>query len=284
MQLGIFAKTFARPTVEECFDAVAAHGLSCVQFNMSCVGLPTLPDEIDPELCDRIASAAASRGLSIAAMSGTFNMIHPDEAMRADGLRRLAILAGACARLGTRLITLCTGTRDPIDMWRRHKENDTEAAWNDLLSSMRTALEIANSQEILLGIEPETGNVINSAAKAHRLIEDLGGLDSPLRVVFDPANLFPRGALEGMSEILDEASAQIGPFVAIAHAKDVAPYSATHPPAGQGVLDYQRFLSNLKRDRFDGPLILHGLSESEVAGSLQFIRSHMATIGLEETR
>ncbi len=36
MRLGIFAKTFTRPTVEEVFDAVRAHGLRCVQFNLSC--------------------------------------------------------------------------------------------------------------------------------------------------------------------------------------------------------------------------------------------------------
>ena len=38
MQLGIFAKTFPRPTLEETLDAVASHGLTHVQFNMSCVG------------------------------------------------------------------------------------------------------------------------------------------------------------------------------------------------------------------------------------------------------
>ena len=46
MQLGIFARTFARPTVEDVFDAVRAHGLRCVQFNLSCAGVSTLPDEI----------------------------------------------------------------------------------------------------------------------------------------------------------------------------------------------------------------------------------------------
>jgi len=54
MELGIFAKTFPRPTVEQALDAVAAHGLSHVQFNMACVGLPTLPERFDPDLCERV--------------------------------------------------------------------------------------------------------------------------------------------------------------------------------------------------------------------------------------
>ncbi len=46
MRLGIFAKTFSRPTVEGVFDAVKEYALSCVQFNMACAGQPTLPDDI----------------------------------------------------------------------------------------------------------------------------------------------------------------------------------------------------------------------------------------------
>jgi sugar phosphate isomerase/epimerase len=47
MQIGIFAKTFTRPTLAETLDAIAAHGIRCVQFNMSCAGLPTLPERPD---------------------------------------------------------------------------------------------------------------------------------------------------------------------------------------------------------------------------------------------
>ena len=47
MQIGIFAKTFARPTLAETLDAVAARGIQCVQFNMACAGVPSLPDQIE---------------------------------------------------------------------------------------------------------------------------------------------------------------------------------------------------------------------------------------------
>jgi sugar phosphate isomerase/epimerase len=100
MRLGIFARTFARPTVEAVFDAVRVHGLKCVQFNLSCAGLPTLPDEIAPTLITRIHEAALSREIEIAAISGTYNMIHPDPQVQQVGLRRLRTLAAACHGLG----------------------------------------------------------------------------------------------------------------------------------------------------------------------------------------
>ena len=50
MQLGIFAKTFPRRTFAETLDAVASYGLRHIQFNFSCVGLPTLPEGIEPKI------------------------------------------------------------------------------------------------------------------------------------------------------------------------------------------------------------------------------------------
>src|SRR5215472_15456686 len=99
--VGIFAKTFPRPTPEENLDAVRTHGLGVVQYNLACAGLPSLPEWIEPRLAKQIGAAAASRRITIAAVSGTFNMIDPVRRRRKVGMRRLGQLAGACALLGT---------------------------------------------------------------------------------------------------------------------------------------------------------------------------------------
>ena len=79
MQLGIFAKTFPRPTLEETLDAVVDHGLWHVQFNMSCAGLPTLPERMDEEPLPVDRPVATRAGMTMAAISGTFNLCDPDE-------------------------------------------------------------------------------------------------------------------------------------------------------------------------------------------------------------
>ena len=43
MELGIFAKTYRRPDVRATLDAVRALGLGCVQFNLECAGLLSMP-------------------------------------------------------------------------------------------------------------------------------------------------------------------------------------------------------------------------------------------------
>ena len=191
MHLGIFAKTFPRPTLEETLDAVASQPLTQVQFNMSCAGLPTLPDRIDEDLCVWIARLFKERGMTMAAISGTFNLCDPDTARLEDNLRRLDVLAAACRWLDTRIITLCTGTLDPEDMWKWHPDNVRRSYWETLVDSVRAAVKIADRHEVTLAFEPEIHNVVNSVSKARRLLDEI---DSRwLKIVIDPANLIRPG-------------------------------------------------------------------------------------------
>src|SRR4051794_24619220 len=123
MRLAIFARTFTRDSVEAVLDAVAAHGLDAAQFNPMLLGGASLPESLPPGDVDRVAAAHAARGIAMIALSGTYNMAHPDAERRAEGARRLARLIAVAPRLGTRVVTLCTGTRDPGDMWRAHPAN-----------------------------------------------------------------------------------------------------------------------------------------------------------------
>ncbi len=276
MQLGIHVGTFRRPTLEATLDAVVEDGLDCVHFNMAAAGLPSMPEEIDPALCRRIARELTDRNISVATLSGTFNMIHPDANIRREGLRRLEVIAKSAGPLGTSVISLCTGTRDPESMWRRHPDNDTPQAWRDLVASMREALETAEAYNVTLAVEPEVSNVIDSAAKARRLLREMA---SPrLKIIFDGANLFHAGELPRMAKILDEAVDLLGADIVLAHAKDLdRDGEAGQVAAGRGVLDYDRYLRLLAEAGFDGPLILHSLDEAEVRGCVEFLRGKLAT-------
>jgi len=277
MQIGILLGTFSRPTLAARLDAAKACGLSCVQVSMDCAGLPAMPDEIAPEVAARIRRDAAARGITIAAVQGTFNMSHPDAEQRRAGLRRLRVLAAACPQLGTSKIHLCTGTRDRENMWRRHPDNDSAEAWRDMAACVREAADIAKQADVVLAFEPEVNNVVDSAKKARRLLDEIR---SPhLKVTMDAANLFHAGELAHMSEVLDEAFALVGKDIALAHAKDLShDGDAGHEPAGHGKLDYNRYLSLLHSCGFKGPLLLHGLSEAQVPGCAAFLREKLAGV------
>jgi len=307
MHLGIFAKTFPRPTLEETFDAVVDHGLWQVQFNMSCAGLPTLPERPDENHCRWIARLLRERGMTMAAISGTFNLCDPDESRLQGNLQRLEVLAMACRWLDTRIITLCTGTRNPADMWKWHPENVRRSTWETLIQSMTQAVQIADRNEVTLAFEPELHNVVNSVSKARRLLDEIG---SPwLKVVIDPANLIPAGDMSRMTEIFDEAFDWLGPDIVLAHAKSptndvdacalveleyrvaagfwnvpdvpVEPFRTelleamlSEPvpkPVCELLLFYRDYFTRLAKLGFTGPVIIHGLPENQVLETKDFL-------------
>lgn len=275
MQLGIFAKTFAPAPLPDILDAVQGNGLTAVHFNMSCAGLPSMPDEISPTLTAQIHQEVAARQLEMVGISGTYNMIHPDPAQRAAGLRRLTVLAAACRPIGTNLITLCTGTRDPDNQWRFHPDNATPAAWRDLLTELAKAVAIAEEYDLTLGIEPELANVVDSAAKAQTLLAEMQ--TDRLKIVIDPANLFPAGTLPRQHQILDDAFAKLGENIVMAHAKDIAQDGhAGDMAAGTGLLDFAYYLSKLREIGFAGTWIMHGLTGQEVPQTVRYLRSLLA--------
>jgi len=271
MKLGIFSKTFVRPTLEETIAAVAANNLESIQFNWETAGLEEMPAEMPADLCDRIRQSLQEHEIELAAISGTFNIIHPT--YRQEGMRRLAELAKACPALGTQLITLCTGTRDDDYLWRYHADNSSPAAWGDMLDAMREAVEIAETHKVTLVFEPEVNNVVDSAKKARQLLDEIASVH--LKVVIDGANLFHRGELPRMREILDEAFQLLGDDILLAHGKDLErDGDAGHQAAGTGVLDYAHYLHCLEQIGFKGTIALHSLSETQVPTAIAHMKKN----------
>jgi sugar phosphate isomerase/epimerase len=192
----------------------------------------------------------------------------------ADGLWRLETLAAACRALGTSVITLCTGTRDPGNMWRRHPDNDRPEAWKDLLDVMERALVIAETNDVSLAIEPEQANVIHSAQRARRLLDHFGS--SRLRIIMDAANLFERAAPAEIERIVEAAFDLLGDEIVMAHAKD-RDAQGRFVAAGQGVLNYDHYIAQLRRIDFTGALILHSLSKDQVQSCVNLLRQKMGT-------
>lgn len=268
MEIGIFAKTFAGTNPASVLGAVRDSGYACAQFNLACAGLPSMPDAVVPETIAAIAAASRATGVRLAALSGTYNMAHPHDAVRADGLRRLAVVIEAAAALSIPLVTLCTGTRHPDDQWAYHPDNATPTAWADMRHQMEEALSLAAHHGVDLGIEPEQANVVTSAADAMRLIAEMG---SPrLRVVLDPANLFETSTPVEARAIVADAVERTAGHVALAHAKDRMP-DGRFAAAGQGAVDFTDFVVRLRETGFDGPLITHGLTEEEAPAVARFL-------------
>jgi sugar phosphate isomerase/epimerase len=229
-QLGVLTSEFPRSSLSDALDAVSRHGIPAVQFQLGSAvpaipiqtsllrGLDVLGEHVNDDLCKEIAEQLADRKITMAAVDGTFNMVHPDKERRGAGLSHLRKLISSCYTLGTSVVTLCTGSMADI-MWERVPENDGAEAWAELVTSMKEAARAAEEHGLNLAFNPEVNNIVTSAEKARRIIDDVGS--SHIKVLLDPANIFQAGQLPQMSEKLDGAFALVADDIALAHAKDL---------------------------------------------------------------
>lgn len=268
MRVGIFAKTFAGTTPDAVLAGARAAGYASVQYNFACSGLGALPESIPDATVSAIREASERTGVSIAAISATYNMIHPDINVREAGRRSFAAIAAVAHAAGSNLLTVCTGSRDAADQWRDHPDNQGAGAWQDMIAEFGHLLAIAERHDIFIGVEPELANVVNSAAQARRLIDTMAS--ERIRIVLDPANLFEHEDADTRDGIIDAAIDLLKDRIAIAHAKD-RNADGSFATAGRGVIDYPRYIAALKRAGFDGDVITHGLSAEEAPGVAAFL-------------
>lgn len=262
MELGIFETVFARPTRDEALDAVAAAGFSTIQWDYATAGIGSMPVTIPPSLPNDIRRATDKRDIAIAAVGGTYNMIHPDPDARAAGLESLRAIAASAVTLGTSIITLSTGTRDAENMWRRHPDNDTPEAWADLIEALSEALAIADEYDVVLAFEPEPANVARNAQKARELLDQMA--HSRLRICFDAANIAASDLSRDPAVVIDEAFRLLGNEIMIAHGKDITA-EGRFCPAGTGVVPWPHVVRRFAEVGYTGPLILHSLGEGDIA-------------------
>lgn len=277
MHVGIMSGHFVRPSLEETLDAIVAHDIFHLQFNMGSAHLAgPIADEIEavgPHICEEVNK----REMTIAALGGPANMVHPDPEKRAQAVAKLKTLIAACKHVGTSVIATCTGSRHPNSMWRHHPDNASEATWRTLIATLEDVLPEAEAAGVTLAFEPEINNVASDAKKSRRLIDELASPN--LKVVMDAANIFGADDLPRMSEVLDEAFELLADHIAIAHGKDLDHGGdAGHLAAGTGKLDYARYVALLCSLPFEVSVILHGLKEDQVPASVAMLRRHEAAL------
>lgn len=270
--LGIFSRTFHRPALGAVLDAVAEDGFDLLHFSWRSAGLEALPADLTPERCSEVRRAVESRGLRLAGVSATFNVIHPDRARRQRETALACQVIGLAPALGTTFVSLSTGTRDPDDMWRAHPANAEPSAWSDLRYTLAVLLETAREAGVTLGIEPEHHNVVSSAHRARRLLDEFQ--DDHLRIILDAANLLTPATASQQQRILSEAFDLLGSDIAVIHAKDLAPTGDV--AAGRGLLDYGVYFDLVVRRGIEAPVIIHEVEEDDVSRAREFVLDRLA--------
>ena len=271
MELGIFSRTYEVSDLKETYERMTKDGIYHTQFNFSNAGIETLPNSITQEKIHEIQTLTEDYKITIHALTGTFNMIDPDTEARKKGIAQFKTQCELAKALHIPIVTLCTGSKNPKSKWLWHEDNLSEGSWTDLMKTTEIILGYAEEDSIILALETEASNIINTPARARKYLDQVGSPN--LKIIMDGANLFRPDQVPRMREVLDEAFDLLSKDIVIAHAKDFSfDGQLSFVAAGQGMLDFQYYIELLKKAEYEGLLIMHGLSEEQISGSCQFLK------------
>ena len=235
MKIGICTTDFSRRPLDSLFAAIEGMGFGAAQFAFDSIeesGFRAdnhieIPAWIDEALPEKIAECAARHHLELTAVNGTFNMAHPDRAVREEGVRRFDGFARAVRTMGCGMITLCSGTRSRVSLWTGDPANDT----------------------------PE---------RAARIMAEVGS--ERLKMIMDCANLFHAGEAkrENARAVIGHAFDVFGRDVVLAHGKDIAESDGIRfCAAGEGIVDFPYFIKRLRGVGYRGVMMLHGIDRED---------------------
>ncbi len=270
---GIFARVFPRGPAISLAGSIRASGYSLAQLNLSALGLPTIPRREQWALvdADKIRCEFGDAGVALWGLSCSYNMIHPNSAKRREDTLSAVELISRAPEFGVTAVTLCTGSRNMDSMWLPHTDNASGEAWSDLRTELDLLLAAASEAGVLLGVEPEPGNVVRDAAAATRLLTELGEDAQLIGIIADSANLLSAEPRETHPAVLTQAIEQLAPNIACLHAKDLVSWEQTL--AGDGVVDYQLVASLYDRLPQRPPVIVQDARAEDAGRVLEFLRS-----------
>ena len=276
LKLGVFTGVYASLPLEEAARRIAADGFHGVVLDFAFADVKFDPSAPDWDKARLITSTLAKHNIKIVGLFGYYNVVDPDAARRQRGEQRMQVLIENWKQFGCPVISTETGTFNDKSEWIESPENATEQGYQACRAALERLTRAAKKTGAVISIETYWRNVIDSIARAERVMRDVRGL----KLVMDPCNFYRRDDLSRMDPMLEEMFRLLGKHIVLAHAKDVkASDDGTDLPAsGKGVLDYPlylRLLAGLNRELY---LVLEHLTLDDVPHARDYVLSQFEKI------
>jgi sugar phosphate isomerase/epimerase len=252
MQTAFHSVALDQLPVEEAMRMVARHGYDAIELNAETLpwAEPHVTPETDRETRQRIANLAQDLGLGISAISAHVSLIDPDPAARVEALR----FTKGCIDLAVDLrAPVVHGLSGPLTPGIEKAE-----AWKWLISAVAEIADYANSREVLFAFEAIANHLVSRTEELEQLMTRVG--DNRLWVNFDPSHY------EVMGDDPVTAAQTLADRTVHVHLKDAqgVPEDFTFPPLGEGRIDFDRMIRELRDGGYDG--VLSAEYEAQVYG------------------
>jgi sugar phosphate isomerase/epimerase len=273
MKIGLATNGFNNLTNDEMAQLCADNKLDCVQLflcqkdsNYWRYNGRHSPEKLTTAECQRIANAYRSRGIGIPSIGIYTNLIEPNEAERAQNIQHFAEMMRVANDMGIHILATECGSVIVPGKGRDLSASLSEDAYPRLMDSTRKLVDLAAKHDVIIVFEPYFQDLLGSATALRYFIEEV---NSPrVRAQLDPANLLAHNTLE-------EMFAALAPYIAMLHAKDRKLHVTRGVAAGEGDVDYARFVSLCRQYCAHVPLIIEYVNPNTYKAALNHLRLHL---------
>ncbi|NQU20872.1 MAG: sugar phosphate isomerase/epimerase [Candidatus Nealsonbacteria bacterium] len=279
--IGVATTQFGQYTNAQVARELAAEGVRTVQLFLTQKdsnywkynGRSDLSD-LTADRCKEIAAAYRSQGVRIHSLGVYTNLIHPDEAERAANVAYFEAMmkTGAHMNVDT-FVTEAGHYHDATKPATPVEHHFQQEVWKMMVATGKELAKMAERYNATVLFEPFFRHFFASAKRTRVYLEEVG---SPrLRALLDPANLLELNDLE-------EMFIQLGPYVDCLHAKDRKLHVDRGVPAGQGDLDYTKFVTLAAERTPKAPLILEYVGPNDFKQALAHLRNAIRQAGTSQ--
>ncbi len=145
-----------------------------------------------------------------------------------------------------------------------------EEVWKTMVATGKELARRAEAHDAVVLFEPFFRGFLASAKRTRLFLEEVG---SPqIKALLDPANLLEVNDL-------DEMFQQLQPWIECLHAKDRKLHVDRGVPAGQGDLDYERFVTLAAERTPNAPLILEYVGPNDYQQARAHLENAIRNVG-----
>ena len=229
---------------------------------------------LTPARCKEIAATYRDAGLGIHSIGVYTNLMHPDEAELNANLAYFEAMMEIGGHMGVRTFISEAGHYYNDKVPAPHIPLDLQdETWPRMVATARKLDAMAEKHNAKVLFEPYFQSFFASAKRVRLFIEEV---NSPrIRVLLDPANLIELNDL-------DEMFQQLAPWIDCLHAKDRKHHTNRGVAAGQGDIDYKRFVTLAAKHTPNAPLILEYVGPKDYREARAHLRSALQACGIPE--
>ena len=272
MKIGLATLGFKGLTNQDMAAVAAEERLDCVQLFLAQTDSDYFAYNgrsdvtgLSADECRRIGDAYRSKDIDIPSIGVYTNLIEPDDMEREQNITYFTEMMRVATDMGVPMLAIECG-KIVKDGQKDLDASLADEAYPLLLDSTRKLIKPAEEHDVTIVFEPYFHDLLATAKATRDFIEEV---DHPrIEVQLDPANLLPHNDLEEMFNAL-------APHIKALHAKDRKLHITPGVPAGEGDVDYARFVALCKERCPDIPLIIEYVNQSNYRQAIEHLRSFL---------